>query len=61
MNTTFSLKFANGEKTYEIINQEFYLDMVKTVTTPEAGIVWLALGEVAGHLQLISETETETE
>ena len=46
-----ALTDKNGvTKKFRINNREFYNDMVRSSDTPEAAALWLALGEIAGHL-----------
>ena len=52
MNKTFILTDKNGvSRKFEILNAEYYNDMVTNAKTPEAAVVWLALGELAGHIK----------
>jgi len=54
-NKTISLTDKNGvTRKYTIINKDFYKDMVNGSDTPEAAALWLALGEMAGHLKRVS-------
>ena len=44
---------SNIARNYTIINKDFYNDMIQNATTPEQAMVWLALGEAAGHIKKI--------
>lgn len=54
MTNTFKLTDKNNEtRNFKIINRDFYNDMLNNSITPDEAAIWMALGEVAGHIQKI--------